>query len=102
MKRHIPNYTTFINESNIEISSTLIPTDKGVKSVEELNFKNSDKFDKKNKLNRASDYKFDIEFIDKLASDGLTYEDMINLQKKVPIFKYPTQMTIHGIFMKVS
>lgn len=68
------------------------------KEVEQIGLFESKDFDKKNKLNRAADHKFTVDFLNKIEKEGLTYEQLLELESNVPIFKYFTQITVHGIF----
>lgn len=77
-------------------NETVTSNDKSAKNVEELFSKESDKYDKKSKLNKAEKVFFDKDFMNKILSDGLTYEDMSEL--KAPVLRYTTQMTVHGVF----
>jgi hypothetical protein len=60
------------------------------------------KIDKKNKLNRSSK-KLDVNLLTQI-DNGTTIENLIELSKKysLPIFKYQTQITIHGIFNELG
>lgn len=70
--------------------------DSRVKGLEILSVYHSKNFDAKKKLNAASNIKFDAEFLNEIEKNGLTYEQLSTL--KAPVFKYQTQITVHGIF----
>ena len=58
----------------------------------------SKEFDTRKVLNRAEKYSFDEGFMENLKEEGLTLEMIEAIPNKVPIFKYLTQITIHGVF----
>ena len=57
-------------------------------------------FDKKNKLNRL-DKKVNQTVLDEIET-GLTIEKLEDITKDLPVFKYLTQITIHGLFPELQ
>lgn len=51
--------------------------------------------DHKNKLNRASNMSIPLELIESIEKEGITSENLDKIE--FPIFKYHTQITMHGI-----
>lgn len=68
------------------------------KNIVDLFEQVSKEFDTPKRLNRAPNYRFNEEFMEKLKEDGLTLEMLEEIQDKVRIFKCKTQITIHGQF----
>lgn len=73
-----------------------------IKNISEFKAKASDRlfnskvnYDKKNKLNKSNDI-LSLDFCESISNDGISIEQLDALT--VPIFKYATQITIHGIF----
>ena len=60
----------------------------------EIIFNNDFKYDKKNKLNRSNKI-IPIELINSIEKIGITSEQLDDIN--IPIFKYKTQITIHGL-----
>lgn len=63
-------------------------------------FSNTCKIDKKKKVNRSKKY-VSKKILDTIEN-GVTLEDLEKITKKLPIFKYKTQITIHGKFPKLN
>jgi len=57
-------------------------------------------FDKKNKLNRLNK-SINSDILDKIEH-GLTLESLEVITKDLPVFKYYSQITIHGLFPEVT
>ena len=62
-------------------------------------FEKSGDFDKKNKLNRSKKL-VPLDLIESIEKKGITIEQLEEL--KFPVFKYKTQITIHGQFPDLS
>lgn len=56
-------------------------------------------WDKKNILNR-SNKKIQVQVLEKIEKEGVTLEDLRDLG--LPVFKYMTQITLHGLFPTLS
>lgn len=65
----------------------------------EMKLFSRENYDRKNKLNRSSK-KIDVRVLDKIEERGITLEELKSLG--VPIFRYQSQITIHGIFPSVG
>jgi hypothetical protein len=63
-------------------------------------FSTSENFDKKNKINRSSK-KVNQSTLDAIEN-GITIEQLETLCKGIPIYKYKTQITIHGLFPELQ
>lgn len=63
-------------------------------------FSETGNFDKKNKLNR-SHKKVNQDILDQIEN-GITIEQLEILCKSIPVFKYKTQITIHGLFPELE
>lgn len=81
---------------NLDVNSTV--NFKEVKELTQIGVLESKNFDSKKKLNCGGKYNFTKDFLSEIEKDGLTYEQLLTLEKKVPIFKYLTQITVHGVF----
>lgn len=68
--------------------------------VTEKLFDYNSKFDKKNKLNRLNKV-VDKNILDQIES-GLTLELLEQITKDLPVFRYQTQITIHGLFSELQ
>jgi hypothetical protein len=68
-----------------------------MKVIEKINCKGN--FDSKNILNR-SEAKIDLQLIEHIENNGVTSEFLDTIG--VPVFKYRTQITIHGIFPDIG
>ena len=60
----------------------------------------SNKFDTRKTLNRANDIVIDAKIVEQIENEGLTSEILDEM--KVPIFKYQTQVTLHGVFNNLN
>lgn len=76
-------------------NSTIVLSDNKVSNLSLVSETLSKSFDKKNKLNRATEV-IDSNLIKEIETNGVTYEMLNTLN--LPIFRYQTQITIHGIF----
>jgi len=63
-------------------------------------FSENGNFDKKNKVNRLNK-KVDQSILEQIEQ-GITIENLETICKSIPVFKYKTQITIHGIFNDLS
>ena len=63
-------------------------------------FKSHSEYDRKNKLNRSKVLMTEAEL--NQIEKGVTIENIDELSKKVKIFKYQTQITIHGKFPEIG
>lgn len=68
------------------------------KKVKDL-MSNDSSFDRKNKLNRSTK-RVQKKILDSIENEGVTIEFLDGL--KLPVFKYKTQVTIHGMFPKLE
>lgn len=67
-----------------------------MKNQEILFKEDSNRFDTRKGLNRASGVKIPLDIVEKIETEGLTSEILDTLT--IPIFKYKTQITLHGEF----
>lgn len=66
--------------------------------ITDLFTEDSKEFDTPKKNNRSQDFTFTEAFMQNLKEAGLTFEMLKEIEGKVEVFKYRTQITIHGKF----
>ena len=71
------------------------------KDIELLLEKNG-KTDSKHILNTCPNKTISDEILNEIENVGVTFERMTELSKKIDIFRYRTQITIHGIFSELQ
>ena len=71
------------------------------KDIETI-LENKGQIDKKHKLNTSPDQIIQDEILNELETSGATLERLDELSKKIDIFRYHGQITIHGIFSELS
>ena len=71
------------------------------KDIETI-LENKGQIDKKHKLNTCPDQIIKDEILNELETSGATLERLDELSKKIDIFRYHGQITIHGIFSELS
>lgn len=70
------------------------------KDIETI-LENSGQIDKKHKLNTCPNQIIKDEILNELETSGATLERLDELNKAIDIFRYKTQITIHGIFSEL-
>lgn len=70
------------------------------KDIETI-LENSGQIDKKHKLNTCPNQIIKDEILNELETSGATLERLDELNKTIDIFRYNTQITIHGIFSEL-
>lgn len=70
------------------------------KDIETI-LENSGQIDKKHKLNTCPNQIIKDEILNELETSGATLERLDELNKTIDIFRYKTQITIHGIFSEL-